>query len=372
MIFSCRNQEESEMAIKLDEKSKTYTVSYSKRHPVTRRPYSLRRTKVKTKAEAKRVYSELVVLVHEKLKESVMPNWKRLVDEYFMYLFDSDVSTKTAESYSYGLRAHTKDWNVRLIDSIISLEIRSLVKENLSERSTSHQKNVLKYIRGAFNYALEKGYIDRNPTPQMKFRIGDKIKNVLTEEQVKTFLNQARIMNSEWYPIWVMALYTGMRNGELYALTWDKVNLENNKILVDCSWNNKDGYKDTKSGDDRIIDIAPNLTFLLKELKLNSFDSNFVLPRIDKWDKGRQADDLRMFLEGCGLPRIRFHDLRATWATIMLSKGIAPIKVMAMGGWKDLKTMQIYIRKAGVNVDGISARLDLHSPMHSALNVVRL
>lgn len=69
-----------------------------------------------------------------------------------------------------------------------------------------------------------------------------------------------------------------------------------------------------------------------------------------------------MFLQGLGLPRIRFHNLRATWATIMLSMGIAPINVMAMGGWKDLKTMQFYIRKAGVDTLGISDLLSLHSP----------
>lgn len=159
-----------------------------------------------------------------------------------------------------------------------------------------------------------------------------------------------------------MALYTGMRNGELYALTWDKVNLETGKILVDSSWNNKDGFKDTKSGDDRMVEIAPNLLIILKELKLRNLNPPFVLPRIDKWDRGRQADDLRMFLEGVGLPRIRFHDLRATWATILLGKGIPPLKVMAMGGWKDLKTMQIYIRKAGVNIHGITESLDLHDP----------
>jgi integrase len=94
-----------------------------------------------------------------------------------------------------------------------------------------------------------------------------------------------------------------------------------------------------------------------------SFDSAFVLPRIDKWDKGEQARELRMFLQGLGLPRIRFHDLRATWATIMLSMGIAPIKVMAMGGWKDLKTMQHYIRKAGADTSGIGNNLSLHNPI---------
>ncbi len=46
----------------------------------------------------------------------------------------------------------------------------------------------------------------------------------------------------------------------------------------------------------------------------------------------------------------------------MLSMGIPPIKVMKMGGWKDLKTMQHYIRKAGVDTSGISDNLSLHNP----------
>lgn len=69
---------------------------------------------------------------------------------------------------------------------------------------------------------------------------------------------------------------------------------------------------------------------------------------------------LRMFLLGLGLPAIRFHDLRATWATLLLSKGVEPIKVMFMGGWSDLKTLQIYIRKAGVNIKGSTDVLDFH------------
>ena len=70
---------------------------------------------------------------------------------------------------------------------------------------------------------------------------------------------------------------------------------------------------------------------------------------------------LRMFLCGLGLPAIRFHDLRATWATLLLSKGVEPIKVMIMGGWKDLKTMQIYVRKAGVDIAGATDCLDFHN-----------
>lgn len=274
-----------------------------------------------------------------------------------------DISRKTVDTYRLCLEAHTVAvWGDKLVDEITSLDIRELIRLRAADRSPSHQKNILKYIRGAFSFAVEKGLIKSNPTPAMKFKIGDKLKTVLTLEQVNIFLTQAKIMESEWYPIWAMALYTGMRNGELYALTWDKVNLEQCRILFDSSWNKDDGFKDTKTGDDRIVEIAPELLVILKELKLKSFDSALVLPRIDKWDSGEQARELRMFLQGLGLPRIRFHDLRATWATIMLSLGVLPLKVQIMAGWKDLKTMQFYIRKAGVDLTGICDSLHLHNP----------
>ena len=87
------------------------------------------------------------------------------------------------------------------------------------------------------------------------------------------------------------------------------------------------------------------------------------MPRIYAWDKGQQAERLRLFLSGLwDLPSIRFHDLRATWATILLSQGIAPIRVMMMGGWKNLKTMQYYVRKVGVDLTGMIDNLNLHNP----------
>ena len=351
------------MGIKLNEKTKTYDVTYYKRHPITKQPVRAARIGVKTKAEASRIYSELVVQVESKLREKAVPRWGKLLDEFKKHSLEKGMTIKTVENYDVCLRAHTLDaWENRHVDSITTEEIRSLIKARVGERAPSHQKNVLKFIRGVFKYALEIGAISRNPTPEMKFRTGDKIKRSLTEPQVELLLNKAKEFNWEWYPHVAAALYTGMRNGELYALTWDKVNIEERKILVDSSWNKKDGFKSTKSGNDRIVEIALPLLSILKELKLKSSDSHFVLPRISQWDEGHQAACLRMFLIGLGLPVIRFHDLRATWATLMLSKGIEPAKVMIMGGWNDLKTMMIYMRKAGIDIRGITDCLSLHNP----------
>lgn len=156
-----------------------------------------------------------------------------------------------------------------------------------------------------------------------------------------------------------------MRSGELYALPWENVNLDDRMILVNQSWNRLDGFKCTKSGDDRKIEIAQPLLELFKELKLRSGGASFVLPRLDKWEKGEQARELRMFLLGLGLPTIRFHDLRATWTTILLGKGVEPIKVKKAGGWRDIKTMMHYVRLAGVDIRGMSDCLNLHDPSKS-------
>jgi integrase len=99
---------------------------------------------------------------------------------------------------------------------------------------------------------------------------------------------------------------------------------------------------------------------ILKELKLKTGAGEFALPRRSAWDKGEQAREMRKFLVGLGLPPIRFHDLRATWATLLLSKGVEPIRVMKMGGWSDMKTMMISFRKAGVDLRGATDAMTLH------------
>lgn len=357
----------------------TFEVSFSKRHPKTRVPVTLRRkctrsgAPIRTQAEAQRVLNELVIEVENRLHLEEVPSWESLVSLYLTSALDRGLTKKTVENARLALVAHTfQRWGKRASDEITTEEIRQLVKAGLEGRSEGQKKNVLKFIRTVFTFGLEAGYLNRNPTPDVKFQTGDKIKKVLTEEQLKIFLSKANMLNHPWYPIWAMACYTGMRNGELYALTWDKVDLDNRLIKVDCSWNNTDGFKSTKSGDDRMVEIAPSLVPLLSELKLRNTDTIYVLPRLTKWDKGEQARELRNFLELLGLPQVRFHDLRASWATVMLNRGIEPAKVMLMGGWKDMKTMMIYMRKAGISIRGITDGLRFHHTERNDAEVVQL
>ena len=361
------------MGMKKDDKTKTWTVWFSKRNKAAKKVASCMRKNLKTKAEAIKMERKLIMLVERKVNMTIYPTWAKVIDEYTEAQRYSGLSEKSIENCVCCLQAHTVPlWGDKLVNEIIGSEIRYVINEILDGKSEGHKKSVLKFIRGAMTYSLEQGYITCNPTPKMNFRSGDKIKKVLTLDQARTLLTEAKLTENEWYSIWAMAVYTGLRNGELYALTWDKVNLENRQILVDCAWNNKDGFKSTKSGDDRMIEIAPNLLPILNKLKVKRESGNFVLPRIYRWDKGRQAKCLKVFLLNIGLPPVRFHDLRATWATIMLSKGIPAIKVMSMGGWKEMKTMMIYARKAGVEIKGITDCLNIHNPRVEAAKILDL
>jgi integrase len=346
------------MGIKYDEAKKYYVVTYSRRHPVTKVSRSLRRQNIKTKYEAEKVYRELIVKMADKFNEAIHPYWPEAVRRFLVHFSNKGVANNTLINYKSSLEAHTfPKWEGARINEITTSEIRDLVLEDLSHFSEAHRKSMLKFIRAVFRYAIEEDIIQRDPTPKLKFKTGEKIKKVLKESEVKLFLKEAKRRNHEWFPIWALACFTGMRNGELYALRWERVDLNKRIMVVSTSWTKENGYKETKSGDDRIVEIAQSLMPLMEELFIKRTDE-FVLPRLREWTTGCQAHVLKAFLKELELPLIRFHDLRASWANIMLSKGVEPIKVMSMGGWKDLKTMQIYIRKSGIHIQGITDNLN--------------
>lgn len=355
------------MGIKLIANTNSWSAWYAKRHPITKKPISLKRIGFKSKFEALRAEKELILQVEDRIRAKTIPNWQKLTELWAEDARNRGLTEKTIENYLYSLKAYTfLKWACTTVDTISTAEIRDVILTDLASKSDLQKMSVLKFIRCVFEYGVQAAHLNRNPTPTMKFRTGQKLKKVLSKEQVETLLTRAKEMNCEWYPHWCTAIYTGLRNGELYALTWDKVDFENNHILVDCSWSAQNGLKSTKSGHDRLVPIAPPLRPILEELKLkNSSFSEYVLPRIGKWDKGDQARELRFFLAGLGQEPIRFHDLRATFATLLLQTGVEPIKVMKAGGWQSMKTMQVYVRKSGVDTSGMMDNFVLHD--HNAV-----
>lgn len=126
-------------------------------------------------------------------------------------------------------------------------------------------------------------------------------------------------------------------------------------LHVKKSWNARAKQTGpTKAGYWRTVPVSSEFYwFLVHNLKVEAMKSDdFLLPRFWEWDKGWQAAILRGFCQSNRLPSGRFHALRACFATQLIARGIPATVVMKICGWRDMKTMQRYIRLAGIDEGG--------------------
>ena len=102
------------------------------------------------------------------------------------------------------------------------------------------------------------------------------------------------------------------------------------------------------------VPINSSLRNLILEIKKDRDipKSEYVLPRIKEWENGDQAVSLKIFLKSLNFKPVKFHALRACFATQMLSNGVSAPIVMKIGWWKNTSTMDIYLRLAGVDTKG--------------------
>jgi integrase len=338
---------------------------------------SLRKQKFRsglaTLNEAKRVERELVFRAQEDLMKTEMQSaeWGTLVDEWELALRSGTGSSRglvktTQEDYINVMRLHTKDWWNRPADQISPADVRdTLVRLHETGRSHACQKRLKTAIDGVFRWGIESRRVKHalfSPARGVALvgRVEEKRPEILTLNEIRLLLKSAKSMGHRWYPIWAMALLTGCRSGELYALQWPDLDFENRRVMISKSFNKRTReIGTTKAGYWREIPMSSELEILLKELKLSRGHKKWVLPHHPEWHAYQQASVLRQFCKELGLPSIRFHALRACFATQLVRDGIAPSIVMKVCGWKDLKTMQRYIRLAGIEIEGATDKLKI-------------
>jgi integrase len=165
---------------------------------------------------------------------------------------------------------------------------------------------------------------------------------------------------------------SGMRSGELYALKWTDLDFEARTILVSKQWTSKSGFTSTKTRRSRIVPISDDLLHFLREWKLKSGREEFVLPHCKEWENGEQTQVLREFCEAIGITSVKFHDLRATFITNLLSRGESLARVMAIVGHTQIKTTNVYLRKAGIDVQGATQKLGYNLPKDDEATVLSL
>lgn len=333
---------------------------------------------IESKGKAERREKELLEECQREIfkKEGSMPTFGEIVNKWEKYLRDLGANQEnTIDDYVSPLRIWCTSLFPKIANEINKQDVRLVVQEMaLADKSNAYQNKILNYIRRVYHWGKEEGLIRgglENITSGLKInRFEEKAPEVLTAKEIEHLLHQAYCRENKWYPIWKTAFLTGMRSGELYALKWTDIDFVNDVIVVSKSFNKRmRTTKSTKSGYFRTVPMNQSLKELFLSLQPNS-KTDFVLPRIREWSMGLQAQELRKFCIEIGIRSVKFHTLRACFATHLLNEGVSLTTVMKVAGWRELSTVQKYTRLSGIHERGATNCLDRLTPPSNTENII--
>jgi integrase len=296
-----------------------------------------------------------------------------ILRDYFAKFQESYLKTavreSTAERYGQCFKHHTLpllgDLNLdRITKEKIKDLISVLVKKDLARHTI---RNVIACLCSVLSHAVDDGIITHNPAVKLGkyFKqarvVHDKIEP-LTVDEVPIFLTKARERdaskregNPEYCPLFLCAIHTGMRAGELAGLQWGDIDW-NGKFLMVRRSIRKGRIYETKTGKNRRIDMSDDLLEELGAYRRRRLQEALKDGRneIADWTfasgEGTPLDmhnvERREFgkcLEAAKLRKIRFHDLRHTTATLLIQNGAPLAYVKDQLGHSSIKvTVDIY------------------------------
>ena len=185
--------------------------------------------------------------------------------------------------------------------------------------------------------AIEQKLVSRNPTQGCALpKVEHKEMKTLTADQLSAFFQEAR--DSGVYELYYLDLATGLRRGELLGLKWADVDLDRGVLKIQRAISRQNGKVveaplKTKNAY-RTLPLSADAISVLKMQKCKVGNSEWVFPSPTG---GPMSPDsvlhmLQRVLKRAGLPRIRFHDLRHTFATMALQNGVDVKTVSSMLG----------------------------------------
>jgi integrase len=253
----------------------------------------------------------------------------------------SNCSPRTQDSYRSTCELH-------LIPALGQLQLKQLQPHQiqkyygeacskLSARSVHYHHRLLKE---SLKFAVRQGYLGRNvcemvdPPKALK-----KTMRALTASEVEVLLDEAR--GDFYYPVIHCALSTGLRSGELLGLRWRDINLAELSLSVSQVLSKRVGettFKEPKTAHSRRrVCLTPKLALFLKDYRAEreglflllgkplTLDS-LVFAHLDgrPFDPSVLSHSFGKIAARAGLQGLCFHDLRHTFASLMLLRGAKP------------------------------------------------
>jgi len=224
------------------------------------------------------------------------------------------------------------------LDQIKRADLKELISAKIKEGLAAKTvKNVKAIISSILSHAFEDELIQAHPGLRLGKLVKDKDRkadvNPLTRDEGRDFLEAVANNYPRYYPFFLCALRTGMRLGELRGLKWEDIDFREGFIEIKRSYT-KGRFTTPKNGKSRRVDMNRQLSETLKELrterKAEALAKGWkdVPELVFVNEEGNVIDDVnlrkRVFnkaLEKAGMRRIRLHDLRHTFASLLIQNG---------------------------------------------------
>ena len=246
----------------------------------------------------------------------------------------------TIRSYQSNLDSHIEPFfGARQLAEVTLASVQEFIKALLGKSlSAKTIGNVIVILKEMFKHAVQWGYLDANPVQYVERPRGeDKEMDVLTPDEIR------RLLDAQDEPLRTLlltAVLTGMRQGELFGLQWEDIDRARHQVHIRRSlWHGTLGTPKSKRSR-RAIDMPPTLERALQQLSTTR-RSEFIFCS----ERGTPLDtdnfrhrEFPAALRRAGLRRIRFHDLRHTYTSLLIAHGAHPKYIQAQLGHASIQT----------------------------------
>lgn len=269
-------------------------------------------------------------------KRGIEPRRENIGFRAFSQIYLKDYIMLTRRNFQsdvYRLKKLTDCFQDTKLRAITPLMVERFRASRLKAGNTKSTTNrYLALLKRMFNIAVEEGYLEENPVKKVKlYSEKDNLKERILTEQEERKLMEASSKHLK--SILIVALNTGMRLGEILSLQWSQIDFNTRRISVE----------NTKSGKTRFAEV--NTPLLGELLELRSRDSRgpylFFNPKTGK-PLSTVKTAFKASCRRAGIEGLRFHDLRHTFATRLVKKGIDLITVKALLGHSTVKITERY------------------------------
>jgi integrase len=262
------------------------------------------------------------------------------LSRYMEEVVNHSLAPKTISSYQYIIEKHIlTDLGKIKLTQLRADHLQKLYSDKLN--SGLSKRTVLYFhqiLHKALEHAVKMGLVARNVTDMADHpTIRRTAPETLSVAQVKELLDS--LQNDRLYPLYLLAVSTGMREGELLGLHWEDVNLETGVITVRHQAQEIPGQgmiiKEPKTETSkRPIELPTKALDCLRQLDRSSSHVGLVFKTSNNTPFS-QRNLIRHFhqsLKKADLPWVKFHSLRHFTATSLLQRGVHPKLVQSLLG----------------------------------------